>query len=247
MAKQKTRVEPTLSDVLKEISPLTDDAVAAALEDLPVQERASWTQTERERLSASALTGFFNIVGKWGVEDEDARNLLGGVSSSNCDDWKKYRDRLLDADCITRISLVIGIYKALRILYSGRLVDEWVRVQPLAFAKVRRQAGQQLGDAKLNVPTDIDEYGFDECAPMYSRCRDAILKLIRLSGDSGGLGLQGFDRVRRPGTQGNGHVFSQSGIECPDSIRVPNPRNNRSMVIRRAHRFHQAVFAPSTR
>ena len=39
------------------------------------------SKAERERLSASALKGFFNIVEKWKLKDEDARELLGGLSN----------------------------------------------------------------------------------------------------------------------------------------------------------------------
>ena len=84
------------------------------------------SKVERERLSVAALKGFFNLVSKWGVKDEDARELLGGISSSAFYEWKKTPNRLLDVDRITRVSLLIGIYKALHILYGDKLADEWV-------------------------------------------------------------------------------------------------------------------------
>jgi hypothetical protein len=80
----------------------------------------------RDRLSRSALTAFFAIAGKWKLRDEDARNLLGGVSSSAYYEWKKVPARLLEVDRITRISYLIGIYKALHILYGEQLADEWI-------------------------------------------------------------------------------------------------------------------------
>ena len=81
---------------------------------------------ERERLSASAIKGFFRLGAKWRIKDEDARELLGGLSSSAFYEWKKNADRMLDVDRITRISFLIGIYKALHILYGDKLADEWV-------------------------------------------------------------------------------------------------------------------------
>jgi hypothetical protein len=62
-------------------------------------------KAERERLSQSALKGFFKLVATWKVRDEDARQLLGGVSSSSYYDWKKHPERTLEVDCITRISI----------------------------------------------------------------------------------------------------------------------------------------------
>ena len=84
------------------------------------------SKTERERLSRSALRGFFRIVERWKVRDEDARELLGGLSSSAWYEWKKHPDRILEVDRITRISYLVGIYKALHILYGDKLADEWV-------------------------------------------------------------------------------------------------------------------------
>ncbi|MDP1717883.1 MAG: DUF2384 domain-containing protein [Burkholderiales bacterium] len=84
------------------------------------------SKAERERLSRSALRGFFRIVARWKLRDEDARELLGGLSSSAYYEWKKNPTRILDVDRITRISYLVGIYKALHILYGVRLADEWV-------------------------------------------------------------------------------------------------------------------------
>lgn len=84
------------------------------------------SRSERERLSKSALKGFFNLIEKWGIRDEDARELLGGLSSSAFYDWKKNPDRILEVDRITRISYLIGIYKALHIIYGDKLADKWV-------------------------------------------------------------------------------------------------------------------------
>lgn len=83
-------------------------------------------RTERERLSRSALRGFFKVVERWKLRDEDARELLGGLSSSAYYEWKKNPDRMLEVDRITRISYLVGIYKALHILYGDELADEWV-------------------------------------------------------------------------------------------------------------------------
>ena len=86
------------------------------------------SKAERERLSRSALRGFFRIVERWKVRDEDARELLGGLSSSAYYEWKKKPDRVLEVDRITRISYLVGIYKALHILYGDKLADEWVNL-----------------------------------------------------------------------------------------------------------------------
>ncbi len=84
------------------------------------------SKSARERLSRSALKGFFKLADAWALRDEDACVLLGGLSSSAFYDWKKKPDRVLEVDRITRISYLLGIYKALHILYGDELADLWV-------------------------------------------------------------------------------------------------------------------------
>src|SRR5579862_2505633 len=92
-------------------------------EPSPVIDLAS--KPERERLSPSALKAFFNIMDRWRVRDEDARQLLGGVSNGPFYEMKKKPDgRVLDADRLLRISYLVGIFKALNILHGTVLADE---------------------------------------------------------------------------------------------------------------------------
>ena len=86
------------------------------------------TRAERERLSPHALKAFFNVMARWSVRDEDARALLGGVTNGPFYEMKRAPGRVLDADRLTRISYLIGMFKALRILHSRTLADEWVRL-----------------------------------------------------------------------------------------------------------------------
>lgn len=84
---------------------------------------------ERKRLSPSALKAFFRIMGRAGVRDIDAKELLGGVSNGPYYAMKSSPSgRVLDADTLQRISFLIGIFKALHILHSGPLADEWIRL-----------------------------------------------------------------------------------------------------------------------
>ena len=83
---------------------------------------------ERERLSAPALKAFFNIMARWKVRDEDARALLGGVSNGPFYEMKRDPDRVVDVDRLTRISYLVGIFKALHILHGETLADEWIQL-----------------------------------------------------------------------------------------------------------------------
>ena len=85
-------------------------------------------KSERERLSGPALKAFFNIMTRWKVRDEDARALLGGVSNGPFYEWKRNPDRVIDTDRLTRVSYLVGIFKALHILHGKSLANEWVQL-----------------------------------------------------------------------------------------------------------------------
>lgn len=82
----------------------------------------------RERLSPPALKAFFTIMSRWKVRDDDARALLGGVSNGPFYDMKRHPDRVLEVDRLTRVSYLIGIFKALNILHGRALADDWVHL-----------------------------------------------------------------------------------------------------------------------
>jgi len=81
-----------------------------------------------KRLSPSAVKAFLKIAGLWALRDQDARQLLGGISNGAYYQLKKEGSRRLDQDRLTRISLLTGIFKALNILYSKRLADHWMQL-----------------------------------------------------------------------------------------------------------------------
>ena len=72
----------------------------------------------RARLSGPAVEAFFAIAEKWELRNEDAMALLGGASHGRYFELKKNRRGLLSQDELTRISLLIGIFKALNILFA---------------------------------------------------------------------------------------------------------------------------------
>ncbi len=85
-------------------------------------------KAERARLSPAAVRTFFNIMNRWNIRDEDARVLLGGMSNGPFYDMKKNPDRILDADRLIRASYLIGIFKALNVLYAEKLADAWIQL-----------------------------------------------------------------------------------------------------------------------
>src|SRR6266446_5736826 len=81
-----------------------------------------------KRLSPSAVKGFLKIASLWELRDEDARQLLGGMSNGAYYELKRRAHGTLGQDRLTRISILTGIFKALNILYSKKLADHWVQL-----------------------------------------------------------------------------------------------------------------------
>lgn len=82
----------------------------------------------QERLSPAAVPAFFKVAKAWRLRDQPARQLLGGVSNGVFYQLKGGSKKVLDQDKLTRISLLLGVFKALHILYSARLADGWVNL-----------------------------------------------------------------------------------------------------------------------
>jgi hypothetical protein len=83
----------------------------------------------RRRLSPPALRAFFNIARAWQLSVTEERALLGWPPASTFHKYKSGDAGVLSFDTLTRISLVLGIYKALHVLYpEPAFADAWVRM-----------------------------------------------------------------------------------------------------------------------
>jgi hypothetical protein len=80
----------------------------------------------QQKLSRSGVQAFFKIMEIWGLKDESARLLLGGISNGVFYQLKRGHEKTLDQDKLTRISTLLGIFKALNLLYSRKLADSWI-------------------------------------------------------------------------------------------------------------------------
>jgi hypothetical protein len=97
---------------------------------------AAARQTERAaaQRDLAAVRAFFRLVELWGLTMEQARVLLGRPARATLYNWKAGRLRALPHDTLQRISYLLGIHKALQILYSDpTLADAWVQRPNAAF------------------------------------------------------------------------------------------------------------------
>jgi hypothetical protein len=106
--------------------------MGAIVSTLRVDEPApSLDERQRDQV---ALRAFFRLVELWGLSIEEARLLLGRPSRATLYNWKAGKVRSLPHDTLCRVSYLLGIHKALQILYADpALADAWVKRPNQAF------------------------------------------------------------------------------------------------------------------
>jgi len=84
---------------------------------------------QRKRLSGPAIRTFLRLAEAWHMTVGEQIALLGYPGESTYFKYKAERGGTLSFDTLTRISLLLGIYKALHILYPDeRLADSWIKL-----------------------------------------------------------------------------------------------------------------------
>jgi hypothetical protein len=79
-------------------------------------------------LAGPALRAFFELAERWKLRVADQRKLLGDPPESTFYKWKRERDGALSRDTLERISYLLGIFKALAILFpQPDRADAWLR------------------------------------------------------------------------------------------------------------------------
>lgn len=121
--------------------------------------------TAEPAAAATALRAFFRVVDLWGLTMEQARVLLGQPSRATLYNWKAGKVRALPHDVLRRISYVLGIYKALQILYADpQLADAWIKRPNAAFggqsALQRMLAGDVADLAAVRAHLDAARGGW---------------------------------------------------------------------------------------
>ena len=83
--------------------------------------------TVRRDIAGPALRAFFRISERWGLSADQERLLLGSPGRSTFFRWKRDLAGQVPHDVLERISYILGIYKALHLIFSNdRQADDWV-------------------------------------------------------------------------------------------------------------------------
>ena len=89
---------------------------------------------DRKRVDAVALKAFFKLAAQWQLSTDDQLALLGQPSRRTFYRWRAGDIAALPADTLERISVPVGIYKALAILLPVKeRATAWVARDNTAF------------------------------------------------------------------------------------------------------------------
>ncbi|OHV80252.1 hypothetical protein LCM4573_25005 [Rhizobium sp. LCM 4573] len=104
------------------------------LQEIPrteaVPEIPQITAREAEAMGRAVI----RLFEKWQVSDADAREILGGLAARTYARWKAGELGRIDRDLATRLSLLLGIHKGLRYLFSDpERGYAWVKKSNQAF------------------------------------------------------------------------------------------------------------------
>lgn len=114
---------------------------------------------DAEELGSAALTAFFNITAAWGLSAEEERVLLGSPPRSTFFKWKSERTAKLAPDTLERISYVMGIYKALRILLpTPESAHAWVKKPNAARGFAGKSALDRMLAGRVVDLADVRRY-----------------------------------------------------------------------------------------
>jgi hypothetical protein len=102
-------------------------AARASRDDLPL--RRPITEPSLTEMSAAGLRAFFKIAHDWDLSAEEQIVLLGSPGRSTFFKWKaEPQTARLGRDTLERLSLLLGIYKALQILLpQPAAADGWIK------------------------------------------------------------------------------------------------------------------------
>lgn len=108
------------------------NAVQPFLDDPSVPHDAGYSSEELQAMQRAML----NLFGRWGVSDINASVILGGISAKTYRRWKDGDYGRVSRDLADRMSNLLGVHKALRIIFADAVTGyQWVQAPNKAFAE----------------------------------------------------------------------------------------------------------------
>jgi uncharacterized protein (DUF2384 family) len=126
------------------------------INDRPIQ--AFGAEVDRKRLTPAALNGIRSLAKAWKLNANEAATLLG-VSTTTWDrirraDWHQS----LSQDQLTRISALVGVFKALHLLFADEMADRWPRLRNSGPIFQNRDPMETMAHGGIPVMMEVRQY-----------------------------------------------------------------------------------------
>ncbi|MET3791435.1 antitoxin Xre-like helix-turn-helix domain-containing protein [Aquamicrobium terrae] len=106
------------------------------LQEIPRTEAVPNTPQITAREAEAMARAVIRLFEKWQLSDAEAREILGGLAARTYARWKAGEPGRIDRDLATRLSLLMGIHKGLRYLFSDpERGYAWVKKPNRAFGE----------------------------------------------------------------------------------------------------------------
>jgi len=114
---------------------------------------------KRKSQSGAAMKAFVRMMKEWGMSVDQSRAILGSVPKPTYHKWASGNVSTLSRDQLERISITLGIYKALTLIFndgSGRL--RWFKNKNHDYAFRGKSPVERMVDGSMKDLYDVREY-----------------------------------------------------------------------------------------
>jgi len=111
-----------------------------------------------------ALQGFFHIMEKWSLDNEQAIVLLGGISKSTFYRYRQLPEFTIRNEMLLRISYIMSIYKGLHTLFSEDVrANQWIKRPNTGAPFKGKSAWDRMMQGRIEDLAEVRRYIDAQC------------------------------------------------------------------------------------
>lgn len=136
--------------IIKSNAPAASAAAPREPSDAPTRVD-TLSAPERTALGAAGFRTFLALADSWQLSVNERTRLLGDIADSTYHKWRSGKIGELSRDQLERLSLVLGIYKALRLIFSDQATGaRWLRGENTEPMFASRSPLQRMLDGSID-------------------------------------------------------------------------------------------------
>jgi plasmid maintenance system antidote protein VapI len=123
----------------------------------PLEVQTFAEDTQRERLSPTALKAYLNLAKRWELSQKEAAALLG-VSPKTWERIRNGQKLTLSQDQLTRVSALVGSFKGLHLLFANEMADRWPKLANRGPIFEKRSPVQTMIEGGIPTMLEVRRY-----------------------------------------------------------------------------------------